>query len=171
MLGCAVPSMSNAPLRPNLRLQCVHAMGLWVCRWQGSVSSVLFSVVCSPRKDVCKYLSWVLYCISFQGYRIAGTSNSTLGLFVWLTKFSRYVIRVTGHLIRVISPRVLFGCTTVYFIPYTVWVSIVRLLKYDHQHPLIVSEGIQDLLVKSLMSNIRGLLHGLYGRRLYTCTV
>ena len=33
--------------------------------------------------------------------------KSTLGLFVWHRKFSRYVIRVTRYLIRVISPGVL----------------------------------------------------------------
>ena len=31
----------------------------------------------------------------------------TLGLFVWHRKFSRYVLRVTGYLIRVTSPDVL----------------------------------------------------------------
>jgi hypothetical protein len=30
--------------------------------------------------------------------------KSTLGLFVWRRKFSRYLIRVTGYLIRVTSP-------------------------------------------------------------------
>jgi hypothetical protein len=33
--------------------------------------------------------------------------KSTLGLFVWHRKFSSYVVRVTGYLIRVTSPGVL----------------------------------------------------------------
>ena len=33
--------------------------------------------------------------------------KSTLGLFVWHRKFSKYVIRVTGYVIRVTSPGVL----------------------------------------------------------------
>ena len=28
ILGCALPSMSNVGLQPNLRLKCVHVMGL-----------------------------------------------------------------------------------------------------------------------------------------------
>jgi hypothetical protein len=41
--------------------------------------------------------------------RVKGKKNfkSTLGLFVWHRKFSRYVIRVTGYLIRVTSLGVL----------------------------------------------------------------
>ena len=83
--------------------------------------------------------------------------SSTLGLFVWRRKFSRYVIQVTGYLIRATSPGVLSVCTAVHFRAYTIRVSIVRLLKYDHQHPLIIYKGYSGPAGKSLIFNSRSL--------------
>ena len=64
--------------------------------------------------------------------------KSTLGLFVWHRKFSRYVIRVTEYYrIRIPDSSYLSGCTFESTIVCTVRVSIVRLFKYEHQQPPI----------------------------------